>query len=58
MLDHLCLLNDEEGFLGSKTNSSTLLVCFHSLLRLRDRCLKGEGKDIPGAQEPRMLQLP
>ena len=58
MLDHFCLLNDEEGFLGSKTNSWTLLVCFHSLLRLRDRRLKGEGKDIPGAQEPRMLLLP
>ena len=58
MLDHLCLLNDEEGFLGSKTNSWTLLVCFHSLLRLRGRRLKGEGKAIPGAQEPRILQLP
>ena len=58
MLDHFCVLNDEEGFLESKTNSWTLLVCFHSLLRLRDRRLKGEGKDIPGAHEPRMLLLP
>ena len=51
MLDHLCLLNGEEGFLGSKTNSRLSV-----LLSLRGRRLIGEGKRIPGAREPRRLQ--
>ena len=55
MQGHLCLL----AFVARKDLldlKQILTVGFRTLLSLRGRRLKGEGKGIPGAREPRRLQ--